>query len=82
LSKDVYIGRYVSLRDECKIQNLIQIFDGVKIKNQVFVGPNAPFTNGKVPRAFKLDLTIIKTLMNHATITGLNSTNICGVIIG
>ena len=82
MSKDVYIGRYVSLRDECKIQNLIQIFDGVKIKNQVFVGPNASFTNDKVPWAFNPDLTIIKTLVNHVVITCLKSTIICGVVIG
>ena len=54
LSKDVYVDCNVSIGDECKIQNSVSIYDGVTIESQVFVGPNASFTNDKVPRAFRL----------------------------
>lgn len=82
LSKDVYVDRNVSIGDECKIQNSVSIYDGVTIESQVFVGPNASFTNDKVPRAFNPNWTITKTLVKHGASIGANCTIICGVVIG
>ena len=82
LSKDVYIDRNVRIGDECKIQNSVSIYDGVTIENQVFVGPNASFTNDKVPRAFIPDWTITKTLVKRGASLGANCTIVCGISIG
>ena len=82
LSKDVYVDCNVKIGDECKIQNSVSIYDGVTIESQVFVGPNASFTNDKVPRAFNTDWKITKTLVQQGASLGANCTIICGVVIG
>ena len=82
LSKDVYVDCNVSVGDQCKIQNSVSIYDGVTIESQVFVGPNASFTNDKVPRAFNTDWEITKTLVQQGASLGANCTIICGIVIG
>ena len=82
LSKDVYVDCNVSIGDACKIQNSVSIYDGVTIESQVFVGPNASFTNDKVPRAFNTDWEITKTLVQQGASLGANCTIICGIVIG
>lgn len=82
LSKDVYVDRNVKIGDECKIQNSVSIYDGVTIESQVFIGPNACFTNDKVPRAFNDDWTITKTLVQQGASLGANCTIVCGIVIG
>jgi acetyltransferase-like isoleucine patch superfamily enzyme len=54
----------------------------VTIESQVFVGPNASFTNDKVPRAFNSDWRITKTLVKKGASLGANCTIICGIVIG
>ena len=82
LSKDVYVDCNVKIGNECKIQNSVSIYDGVTIESQVFVGPNASFTNDKVPRAFNADWKITKTLVQQGASLGANCTIICGIVIG
>ena len=82
LSKDVYVDCNVKIGDECKIQNSVSIYDGVTIESRVFVGPNASFTNDKVPRAFNTDWKITKTLVQQGASLGANCTIICGIVIG
>ncbi len=82
LSKDVYVDCNVKIGNECKIQNSVSIYDGVTIESQVFVGPNASFTNDKVPRAFNTDWKITKTLVQQGASLGANCTIICGIVIG
>ena len=61
LSKDVYIDETVCVGDNCKIQNSVSIYKGVTIGKDVFVGPNASFTNDKVPRAFNANWKVTPT---------------------
>ena len=82
LSKDVYIDTGVIIGNGCKIQNSVSIYQGVTIEDDVFVGPNASFTNDKVPRAFNSDWKITKTLVQKGASLGANSTIICGVTLG
>ena len=82
LSKDVYIDQDVVLGDRCKIQNSVSIYRGVVLEDDVFVGPNACFTNDKVPRAFNQDWQIVPTLIKSGASIGANATIICGTIVG
>jgi UDP-2-acetamido-3-amino-2,3-dideoxy-glucuronate N-acetyltransferase len=82
LSKDVYVDCNVKIGDDCKIQNSVSIYDGVTIESQVFVGPNASFTNDKVPRAVNTNWKITKTLVQQGASLGANCTIICGTVIG
>ena len=70
ISKDTFIG------NNCKIQN------GVSIEDDVFIGPNACFSNDKVPRAFNVDWKITPTVVKKGVSIGANATIVCGVTIG
>ncbi|NIJ19292.1 acetyltransferase-like isoleucine patch superfamily enzyme [Sphingomonas naasensis] len=82
LSKDVYIDHAVAIGARCKIQNGVSVYNGVTIGDDVFVGPNAAFTNDKVPRAFNADWTITSTRLENGCSIGANSTIVCGITIG
>lgn len=82
ISKDTYIDTKVIIGNNCKIQNSVSIYQGVTIEDNVFVGPNACFTNDKVPRAFNDNWKIIPTLVKEGVSIGANSTIICGITIG
>ena len=82
LGKDVYVAEFVTIGDRCKIQNGVSVFTGVTIEDDVFVGPDATFTNDMVPRAFKADWEIVKTLVKQGASIGANATIVCGVTIG
>lgn len=82
ISKDVYIDHSVNIGQRCKIQNGVSIYHGVTIGNDVFVGPNACFTNDKIPRAFNADWKITPTKINDGASIGANATIVCGVTIG
>lgn len=82
ISKDTYIDKNVRIGDSCKIQNSVSIYQGVTIEDDVFVGPNAVFTNDRVPRAFNHQWQITPTLVKRGASLGANCTIVCGVTIG
>ena len=82
LSKDVYVDHGVTIGDGCKIQNSVSVYHGVTIGDRVFVGPNACFTNDKVPRADNPDWTVTPTRVSSGASIGANATIVCGVTIG
>lgn len=82
LSKDVYVDHSVVIGDRCKIQNGVAVYHGVTLGNDVFVGPNAVFTNDRVPRAFNADWKITPTLVKEGASIGANATVVCGIELG
>jgi UDP-2-acetamido-3-amino-2,3-dideoxy-glucuronate N-acetyltransferase len=78
----VYIDIAVTLGDECKVQNGVSIYHGVTIGHRVFVGPNATFTNDKVPRAYSPDWHVTPTIVEDGASIGANATIVCGVTLG
>jgi len=82
LSKDVYVDHAVIIGDRCKIQNSVSVYNGVTIEDEVFVGPNACFTNDKVPRANNPDWKVTPTLVRRGASIGANATIVCGSVIG
>lgn len=82
ISKDTYIDTGVKIGDRVKIQNGVSIFKGVCISDDVFIGPNAVFTNDLVPRSFNKDWKITTTIVRKGASIGANATIICGNNIG
>lgn len=82
ISKDTYIDTEVKIGHNCKIQNSVSVYHGVTIEDDVFVGPNACFTNDKVPRAFDPEWKITPTLVKTGASIGANATIVCGITIG
>lgn len=81
IGKDVYIDENVKIGDSCKIQNGVSIFNGVSLENEVFIGPNACFTNDMFPRATSQNWKIVETRICHGASIGANSTIICGITV-
>ena len=50
LGQGVYVGA-VTIGDGCRIQNNVSLYDGVRLADDVFVGPSCVFTNVRTPRA-------------------------------
>lgn len=82
ISKDVYIDENVHIGDGVKIQNSVSVYNGVTIEDDVFIGPNACFTNDLFPRAFNENWEITKTVVKRGASIGANATIICGIEIG
>ena len=67
----------------CKIQNNVSIYHGVILREDVFIGPSAIFTNVINPRAFLDKKSEIKeTIIGKGATIGAGAILICGVIVG
>lgn len=80
----VYIEDGAVLGNRVTVKNGVSIWDKVTLEDDVFVGPNAVFTNDRVPRAaFKTppELFLTTHVKTGASI-GANATIICGVVVG
>jgi len=68
----------------CNIQCNTNIYYGVTLEDDVFIGPSATFTNDLNPRAFKPKPpgNMIPTLVKKGASIGANATILCGITIG
>ena len=79
IDEDVEIG----IGDGVKAQNFVSVYKGVRIEDDVLVGPSVTFTNDLYPRAFSWDVdTITMTMVKEGASIGANSTIVCGVTVG
>jgi dTDP-4-dehydrorhamnose 3,5-epimerase-like enzyme len=60
----------------------VQIWDGVTLEDDVFIGPNATFTNDKFPRSKQYPETFAQTIVQKGASIGANATILPGKIIG
>jgi len=72
----------VVLGDNVTIKSGVQLWDGLRIEDNVFVGPNVTFTNDFLPRSKALPSHFLETVVKKGASIGANSTVIGGVTIG
>jgi UDP-2-acetamido-3-amino-2,3-dideoxy-glucuronate N-acetyltransferase len=83
LGQNVYVAPTVVIGNGCKIQNNVSLYDGVILKDDVFVGPSAVFTNVINPRAAVARKHEYRpTIIEKGATIGANATIICGNSIG
>lgn len=82
ISKDTYIDFSVRIGSRVKIQNGVSVYHGVTIEDDVFIGPNAAFTNDFYPRAWNGDFEVRPTLVKRGASIGANATIVCGNTLG
>lgn len=75
IENDVIIGNRVTVK--CGVQ----VWDGVRLEDDVMVAPNATFTNDLYPRS-KQPFEIRRTVVERGASIGANATILCGVTIG
>lgn len=75
IENDVVIGNRVTIK--CGVQ----IWDGLRLEDDVMVGPNATFTNDLFPRS-KQPFELRNTTVKYGASIGANATILCGITIG
>jgi UDP-2-acetamido-3-amino-2,3-dideoxy-glucuronate N-acetyltransferase len=82
IGQNVYVDFETSIGARCKIQSGVYVYHGVTIADDVFVGPNATFSNDLFPRSHDPYWTLVKTHVEQGASIGANATIICGVRLG
>jgi UDP-2-acetamido-3-amino-2,3-dideoxy-glucuronate N-acetyltransferase len=78
-----FVASSAVIGDRVKLQNQVNVFDGVHLEDEVFCGPGAVFTNVKNPRAaVSRRLEYAHTLVQRGATIGANATVLPGVTIG
>jgi len=75
IENDVVIG------DRSTVKCGVQLWDGVTVESDVFIGPNATFTNDLMPRSRQRPEKYLRTLLKKGASVGANAT-ILPVTIG
>jgi len=78
----VFIENDVVIGDRVTIKSGVQLWDGVRLANDVFVGPNATFTNDKNPRSKQKPSAFLVTRVEEGASIGANATILPGITIG
>ena len=76
IENDVKIGNNVTIK--CGVQ----LWDGIRVEDDVFIGPNVTFCNDKYPRSKQYPERFLKTIIKKGASIGANATILPGVIIG
>ena len=76
IEDDVVIG------DRVTVKSGVQLWNGVKLEDDVFVGPNVTFTNDTFPRSKQHPEKFESTLIRQGASIGANATILGGVVVG
>ena len=78
----VFIENEVVLGDRVTVKNGVQLWDGVTLEDDVFVGPNATFTNDREPRSRQRPAAWPQLRVCKGASIGANATLLPGITIG
>ena len=76
IENDVVVGNRVTIKSG------VQLWAGLRIGDDVFIGPNATFTNDKNPRSKQRLEKFLQTTVHEGASIGANATILPGVSIG
>jgi UDP-2-acetamido-3-amino-2,3-dideoxy-glucuronate N-acetyltransferase len=83
LGQNVVVMNGSRIGTNVKIQNIVSIYEGVELEDDVFCGPSMVFTNVINPRSHVSRRTEYKrTLVKRGASIGANATIVCGVTLG
>ena len=76
IENDVIIG------DRVTIKSGVQLWDGLSVGDDVFIGPNVTFTNDKHPKSGNVNFKLLSTRIETGASIGGGATLLPGVLIG
>lgn len=76
IENDVEIGNNVTIK--CGVQ----LWDGLRVDDDVFIGANVSFTNDRYPRSKQYPVRFEKTVIRKGASIGAGSVILCGIEIG
>jgi acetyltransferase-like isoleucine patch superfamily enzyme len=77
-----FIENDVVLGDNVTVKCGIYLWDGIRVEDDVFLGPNVVFTNDVKPRSKRYPDSFEKTFIRRGASIGANSVILAGVEIG
>lgn len=77
----VFIENDVRLGDRVTVKSGVQLWDGLRVADDVFIGPNATFSNDKFPRSKKYQQAV-ETQIGRGASIGSGAVVLPGVRIG
>ncbi len=92
--KGAKIGNNVNINDHCFVENDVIIgdnvsikcgvylWDGLRLEDNVFIGPSATFTNDLLPRSKNKNYVQKQIIVRKGASIGANVTTLAGVTIG
>ena len=75
IENDVIIGNNVT------VKNGVSLYDGMRIEDDVFIGPNASFCNDKYPKSKNKDFKLEPVIIKKGASIGANATILPGITI-
>ncbi len=78
----VFIENDVKIGDKVTVKSGVQLWDGLRIENDVFIGPNVTFTNDERPRSKQYPEAFQKTYLKKYSSLGAASVVLGGITIG
>lgn len=78
----VFIENDVVLGNRVTVKCGVQLWDGLRVADDVFIGPNATFTNDRFPRSKQYPEAFAPTRIERSASIGANATILPGITIG
>ena len=82
LCAQTFVENEVVVGDRVTVKCGVQLWDGITLEDDVFVGPNATFTNDRWPRSRQAVERYPATVVRRGASIGANATILPGVTIG
>ncbi len=79
---NVFIENDVIIGNNVTVKSGVQLWDGLRVADDVFIGPNVTFTNDMVPRSKSYPRAFLQTIICKGASIGANATIIAGNEIG
>lgn len=82
INYNVFIENDVLIGDNVTIKPGVQLWDGMRVANNVFIGPNVTFVNDNYPRSKNYPKEFLQTLILEGASIGAGSIILGGLTIG
>jgi acetyltransferase-like isoleucine patch superfamily enzyme len=82
LCDHVFIENDIVIGDRVTIKSGVQLWDGIRLEDDVFIGPNVAFTNDPFPRSKQHLEKYQQTVVQRGASVGANATILPGLTIG
>lgn len=77
-----FVENLAVIGNNCTIKCGVQLWDGITLEDNVFVGANVTFINDRYPQSHNADWVLEKTIIKKGASIGAGSTLLCGITIG
>lgn len=77
-----FVENDVMVGDRVTVKSGVQLWDGVRLEDDVFVGPNVTFTNDRMPRSRVRANAFAQTVVRRGASIGGGATILPGIEIG